>query len=57
MTNAFTIDRSKPSIAIELDKNNRHRQKMTKWVSEQREKGKEPMRIDLPNTPERKKVR
>ena len=57
MTNAFTIDRSKPSIAVALDKANRHRQLMTKWVGEQREKGKEPMRIDLPNTPERKKVK
>lgn len=57
MTNAFTIDRSKPSFAVELDKANRHRQKMTKWVGEQREKGKEPMLLELPKSPPRKKLK
>lgn len=57
MTNAFTLDRNAVAFVREMDKNNRHRQKMTKWVEDQREKGKEPMRLELPNTPERKKVR
>lgn len=57
MTNAFTIDRNAVAFVREMDKNNKHRHLMTKWVGDQREKGKEPMRLELPKTPERKKVR
>lgn len=57
MTNAFTIDRNAVAFVREMDKNNKHRQLMSTWVGEQREKGKEPMRLELPKTPERKKVK
>lgn len=57
MTNAFTIDRNAVAFIREMDKNNHHRQLMTKWVGGQRDKGKEPMRIELPKTPQRKQVK
>lgn len=57
MTNAFTIDRSKVAFIREWDKNNHHRQLMTKWVNKQREAGKEPGRVEMPNSPERKRLK
>lgn len=57
MTNAFTIDRSKVAFIHAMDKNNHHRQLMTKWVNKQRDDGKEPCRVEMPKSPENKKVK
>ena len=51
MTNAFTIDKTRPSLARALDKANTHSRAMSRWVEKQRDKGKEPMRLQLPGTP------
>jgi len=52
MTNAFTIDRTKPSFAIEMQKNKTHQKRMTQWVEERRDKGIEPCYIPMKNTPD-----
>lgn len=51
MTNAFTIDTSKPSFAIALDKETRQTRRMSEWVESQRSKGIEPCRVEMKNSP------
>lgn len=52
MTNAFTIDTSKPSFAVALDKEKRQTRRMTEWVESQRSKGIEPCRVEMKNSPD-----